>query len=180
MFTFLLKTAIFAHIKDYLRTRIFQRITQAQPQVCYSKQLVLGVEIVVEDFNFESQVLLMRTNLDLTHIEKRFRGIFNMTRWLLNLILIHADRSIVPTSLSLMRKSAQSGFKLFFLVSDLLSTWDWCYWRKFKILIFPKPGNFLLLMVSRWGCRGQICLTSHDPWDARFNIGINICPIIFP
>ena len=47
----------------------------------------------------------------------------------------------------------------------------WCYWRKFKILIFPKPGNFLLLMVSRWGCRGRICLTSHDPWDARFYIG---------
>ena len=63
LFIFLLKTAIFAHKKDYLRTRIFQRITQAQPQVCYSKQLVLGVEIVVEDFNFESQVLLMRTNL---------------------------------------------------------------------------------------------------------------------
>jgi len=33
--------------------------------VCYSKQLVLGVEIIVEDFNFESQVLLMRTNLTL-------------------------------------------------------------------------------------------------------------------
>ena len=61
---YFLETAIFAHKKDYLRTRIFQRITQAQPQVCYSKQLVLGVEIVVEDFNFESQVLLMRTNLD--------------------------------------------------------------------------------------------------------------------
>ena len=54
--------------------------TQAQPQVNYSKELVLGVEIVVEDFNFESQVLLMRTNLDLTHIERRFRGIFNLTR----------------------------------------------------------------------------------------------------
>ena len=64
MFILLLKSAIFSHKEDYLRTRIFKRITQAQPQVCYSKQLVLGVEIVVEDFNFESQVLLMRTNLD--------------------------------------------------------------------------------------------------------------------
>ena len=83
MFIFLLKTAIFAHKNDYLRTRIFQRITQAQPQVCYSKQLVLGVEIVVEDFNFESQVLLMRTNLDNSYWKEIQRDFLtNMQCWI--------------------------------------------------------------------------------------------------
>ena len=77
--------------------------------MCHPKQLISRVVVIVKDLKLQPQVLFMRTHLE-SDIEDTIKDF---------VVLFESE---ILTSLSLKRKSAQSGLRQFFLVSDFLST----------------------------------------------------------
>ena len=117
----------------------------SSPKVGHPEQLISRVVVVVKDLQLQPEVLFMWANLGNNFdFLSNWIQIIGKKRYLCSV-------SLLTTSRSLMRKSAQSGFKQFFLVSDFLSTWIWHWtfeqpireiwacvaYKKFK------PGNFL-------------------------------------